>query len=116
MDDVKSLVVSRPEEGVVAATAVTPGADSPNIQVKTLPGWAIVLIRAVRAWWFAFTGLVTLKMTGFDDALGIPLPSDLLPALLLCAKAATSTWIVAGIQNSLELWRRIDQKFPEVRG
>ena len=58
-EDIKSIVTSRPDEGVVSTYATTSGADSPNVIVEAMSPLKIIAIRSRRAYVQAVLGFLT---------------------------------------------------------
>lgn len=90
------------------AGLVQPG-DHP-IEVRVIQPIRIILIRATRVYLQTLLGLVVAGM-----AAPTALPAkDFLHLVLLCMSLSVASSVVSLLQNSVELFNKLDQKYPSL--
>lgn len=99
-----STVVVRRDEGVHTTTMAATPYGHPDVVLKALNPWKIVLIRSARVFFQTLAG--SIGVATFGD----------LVSLKAAVIIAASTAGVTALQNTAELLARWDQSFPEFRG
>lgn len=110
-DDIKSILVARPDEGVTSTYAQTPG-DRPNLVVEALSPLRVVVTRTVRVYLQSVTGIVSAGMAGADGGL---LPDDFYALFVTACRMSMAVGGITLLQNLAELATKVDQKYPELR-
>lgn len=102
-DKIATLVVKR-EDGITATTTAETPAGHPDIVVKALSPWKIVIIRTARVFIQSLVGGVTVS--------SLTNVASMKAAFIF----AGSTAAITMLQNIAELLARLDQTVPEIRG
>lgn len=111
-DDIKSILVARPEEGVTSTYAQTPGADAPNLVVSAISPLRVIAIRTARVYVQSVLGFLSTGITGLDAGL---MPHEFAARVKVAALLSLSIAGMTAGQNFLELLGKLDQKYPELR-
>lgn len=111
-DDIKSVVVARPDDGVRNSYAVTGGQDAPNLVVQALSPLRVIAIRTARVYVQSVLGFLSTGITGLDAGL---MPHEFAARVKVAALLSLSIAGMTAGQNFLELLGKLDQKYPELR-
>ena len=86
-----------------------------EVGVIAMPGWQIVLIRALRVYLQGVLGFLTANTSGLTEAVtGIPI-GDFGNHLLIALSLAIAPATLSLLQNALELLAKLDQTRPTFR-
>lgn len=111
-DDIKSVVVARPDDGVANSYAVTGGHDAANLVVRALSPLRVIVIRTSRVYLQSVMGFIAAGSSGFDGGI---MPDEFSALFVMACKLSLATAVVTAGQNFLELLGKLDQKYPELR-
>jgi hypothetical protein len=99
-----ATVVVKRDEGVNSTTMAATPYGHPDVVLKALNPWKIVLIRSARVFFQTLAG--SIGVASFGDLVSIK------TAVIIAASTAG----VTALQNAAELLAKLDQSYPEVRG
>lgn len=111
-EDIKTIVTQRTSEGVESNYAVTGGHDTPNYIVQALSPLRMIMTRVVRVYLQSVTGIVSAGLAGGDGGL---LPDDFYALFVTACKMSVAIGGITALQNFVELFTKLDQKYPEIR-
>ncbi len=111
MDDIKSILVARPEDGVTSTYAATPGS-APNLVVSAISPLRVIAIRTARVYVQSVLGFLSTGITGLDAGL---MPHEFAARVKVAALLSLSIAGMTAGQNFLELLGKLAQKYPELR-
>jgi hypothetical protein len=107
-DPVAPVVVTTVSNELPPATLARTPDHLPDVIVRTITPLVAILVRSARVFFQTLVGLLLAGVTG----------TTLLPAhdfwqlLRTCAGLSVASAVVCALQNTIELLKRIDQKFP----
>jgi hypothetical protein len=110
----KTVMTRREEPGPSKDVKATTSGEEPNVQVKTLPWYAMILIRAGRVYLQSFLGFLTAGGLGVAEAAGVPLGqfgNVAVTALQLAVAPAT----ISLLWNTMEILTKLDTSHPQMR-
>lgn len=110
-DDIKSILVARPDDGVTSTYASTPGS-APNLVVSAISPLRVIAIRTARVYVQSVLGFLSTGITGLDAGL---MPHEFAARVKVAALLSLSIAGMTAGQNFLELLGKLDQKYPELR-
>lgn len=109
-DPITTVVVQRDN---LVDTALTTHASMPDILVKVMSPFWVIVIRATRVYLQTLVGLLTAGATGMASTV---LPAtDFAHLLRICASLSVASAVMCALQNFVELLARLDEKAPQYR-
>src|SRR5688572_1082227 len=110
----KTVMTRREEPGPSKDVKATTTGDEPNVQVKTMPWYAMILIRSARVYLQSFLGFLTAGGLGVADAAGLPL-GQFGNLIVTAAQIAVVPATVSLLWNTMEILTKLDTSHPQMR-
>lgn len=109
MDETKTVVTERTD--MITVKQVD------RVQVVLMTPWKIVLVRSARVYLMSFAGLLGTAGIGVTADVGVTMHAavTMLQAIGACAVLALGPAIASAAWNALELFKKWDASFPELR-